>query len=290
LPEKKAEIMKIGLMVVLLMFWPVASAASDNSGDQTANNGFPSDYHAVETDPEPGEEIQKYAEDAQAGAQKNFGVQPIHDNEIFAVFFVDRFEYQTNEGNGDLLWDVQAWVGSDYNKLWFKSEGTWLTGPSEFEEAETELFYSRNIATYWDLQIGVRHDFKPDPDRTFAAFGVEGLAPYWFELEATAYLSEDGDVSAALEVEYDLLLTQRLILQPRLETSIAFQEVEEYDVGSGVNFIDLGLRLRYEIVREFAPYIGFSWHRNLGATADLVEDGGEDTDILSFVAGVRVWF
>ncbi|MDZ7696386.1 MAG: copper resistance protein B [Deltaproteobacteria bacterium] len=136
-------------------------------------------------------------------------------------------------------------AGTDYNKLWFKSEGTWLIHEETFDEAKTELFYSRNIATFWDLQLGIRHDFKPDPDRTFLAFGVEGLAPYWFEVEATGYVSEDGDVSAALELEYELLLSQRLILQPRLETSIALQEVEEYGVGQGFNDIQLGLRLRY---------------------------------------------
>ena len=252
--------------------------------------GFPADYHEVDTEPEVGQGIRKYAEDDQEGAQKNFGVQFVHDNEIFAVFRGDRLEYQTGEGNENLLWDVQAWVGSDYNKLWFKSEGTWLIDPEKFEEAETELFYSRNIATFWDLQIGMRHDFKPDPDRTFAAFGLEGLAPYWFEVEATAYISEDGDLSAGFEAEYDLLLSQRLILQPRFETSVAVQEVEKYGVGQGINDIELGARLRYEIRREFAPYIGVSWSRKLGETADLAQDEGEDTDVISFVAGVRVWF
>ena len=217
-------------------------------------------------------------------------MQPVHDNEIFAVFRGDRLEYQTREGNGTLLWDVQAWVGSDYNKLWFKSEGTWLIDEDKFQEAETELFYSRNITTFWDLQIGVRHDFKPDPDRTFAALGVQGLAPYWFEVEATAYLSEDGDLSAGFEAEYDLLLSQRLILQPRFETSVAVQEVEKYGVGRGVNDIELGARLRYEIRREVAPYIGVSWSRKLGDTADLADDEGKDIDVISFVIGVRVWF
>ncbi len=112
-----------------------------------------------------------------------------------------------------------------------QERGNLADGRDKVEEAETELLYSRNIASFWDLQMGIRHDFKPDPDRTFAAFGIQGLAPYWFEMEATAYLSEDGDLSAALEVEYDLLLTQRLILQPRLETGFALQEVEEYGVG-----------------------------------------------------------
>ncbi len=282
--------MKICLVFLILSLLPLPCTAADELKDGPGDRVFPADYHEVKSDPEEGEGIQKYARDGQSGAQENFGVQPIHDNEIFAVFFGDRLEYQTNEGDGDLLWDVQAWVGSDYNKLWFKSEGTWLTDGHGFAEAETELFYSRNIATYWDLQIGARHDFKPDPDRTFAAVGVEGLAPYWFEVEATAYISEDGDVSAAVEIEYDLLLTQRLIVQPRFATNIAVQEVEEYGVGRGINDIELGLRLRYEIRREFAPYMGVSWHRKIGGTATLAEADGEDVDVLSFVAGVRLWF
>jgi copper resistance protein B len=185
---------------------------------------------------------------------------------------------------------VQAWIGADTNKLWFKSEGTWLIDTDKFEEAETELLYSRNIATFWDLQVGVRHDFKPDPDRTFAAIGFQGLAPYWFEVEATGYISEDGDLSSTLEAEYDLLLSQRLILQPRFETRVAVQEVKKYGVGQGINDIELGARLRYEIRREFAPYIGVSWNRKLGETADLARDEGEDTDVISLVAGVRLWF
>jgi copper resistance protein B len=140
------------------------------------------------------------------------------------------------------------------------------------------------------MQIGIRHDFEPDPDRTFAAFGIQGLAPYLFEIEATAYLSEDGDLSVIFEVEYDILLSQRLILQPRFETSIAVQEVEEYGVGQGINDIELGLRLRYEIRREFAPYVGISWSRKIGETENLAQAEGEDTNVTSFVAGLKFWF
>lgn len=244
----------------------------------------------MNTHPQSGQDILKYAEDEQKGAQENFGVQFVHDNENFAVFFGDRLEYQTREGADAVLWDVQAWVGADYDKLWFKSEGEYGTDKDRFEQAQAELYYSRNIASFWDLQLGIRHDFEPDPERTFAALAVQGLAPLWFEVEATAYISEDGDVSAALEAEYDLLLSQRLILQPRFETGIAIQEVEEYGVGQGINDIELGLRLRYHIRREFAPYVGVSWSRKLGETADLAEDEGEDTSITSFVAGIKFWF
>jgi len=282
--------MKIWIIFLIIAFLPAVAPAADPSSTGSGQHRFPADYHEVDTDPQVGRDIRKYAEDAQEGAQQNFGRQFVHDNQIFAVFRADRLEYRTGEGKDNFLWDVQAWVGADYNKLWFKSEGTWLFDTDKFEEAETELLYSRNIATFWDLQVGVRHDFKPDPDRTFAALGFQGLAPYWFEVEATAYISEDGDLSAALEAEYDLLLSQRLILQPRFETSVALQKVEKYGVGQGINDIELGARLRYEIRREFAPYIGVSWHRKLGETADLARDEGEDADVISFVAGVKVWF
>ncbi len=273
-----------------LLLLPVAGLAAEGSFADPEDRGFPADYHEVATDPQPGEPIRKYAEDAQEGAPQNFGVQFVHDNTIFARFIGDRLEYQSREKEEALLWDIQAWVGADYHKLWLKSEGSWLIDPDKVEEAEAELLYSRNIASFWDLQMGIRHDFKPDPDRTFAAFGVQGLAPYWFELEATAYLSEDGDLSAALEVEYDLLLSQRLILQPRMEAGFALQEVEQYGTGQGLTDIELGLRLRYHFSREFAPYIGISWSRKIGETANLAEAEGEDQEVTSFVAGVRMWF
>jgi len=138
--------------------------------------------------------------------------------------------------------------------------------------------------------MGVRHDIQPSPSRTFAVFGVEGLAPLWFEVDAASFVSTDGDVSFRLEAEYDLLLTQRLILQPRIETNLAIQDAHKWGVGEGMNDIDLGLRLRYEIRREFAPYIGVSWNRKIGETATLARDEGENLDAVSFVAGIRMWF
>lgn len=282
--------MKMVMTVLLMVLLPAAAPALDKPRADPEDRQFPADYHEVETHPEVGEKIRKHADDGQAGPQENFGIQPIPDNEIFAVLRGDRLEYQTREGNEILLWDVQAWVGRDYNKLWVKTEGTWLIDDDKVGEAGVEVLFSRNVSSFWDLQAGIRHDFKPDPDRTFAALGVQGMAPYWFEVEATAYLSEDGDLSAAFEVEYDLLLSQRLVLQPRMETSVALQEVEEYGVGQGFNDVVLGLRLRYEIRRELAPYIGASWNRKLGETADFAEAEGEDIDVASFVAGIRFWF
>ena len=282
--------MKNLLLLCAVLLTPVTASALEKPMADAQERGFPEDYHEVATTPEVGEKIRKHAQDDQEGPQENFDIQTIPDNELFATFIGDRLEYQTRESDEALLWDIQAWIGRDYNKIYFKSEGSYLLDEDKAEEISTELLYSRNVTTFWDVQVGIRHDFRPEPTRTFAAFGVQGLAPLWFEVEATAYVSEDGDVSAALEVEYDLLLSQRLILQPRLETTIAIQEVEEYGVGQGINDIGLGLRLRYEISRKFAPYIGVSWTQKIGETANLAEAEGEPTNITSFVAGVRVWF
>ncbi len=283
-------ICKTVAIFMFLFILPVAGMADEGSYTDPGERELPADYRDVKNDPEAGEGIRKYAEDAQEGPQENFGVQFVHDDEIFAKFNGDRLEYQTREGKPAFLWDVQAWVGADFNKLWFKSEGEYSLDEDEFEEVQAELFYSRNVAPFWDVQVGVRHDFEPDPERTFAALGVQGLAPLWFEIDATAYLSEDGDVSASLEAEYDLLLSQRLILQPRFETGLAVQEVEEYGVGQGITDVELGLRLRYEIRREFASYIGISWNRKIGETENLAEAEGEDIESFSFVVGLKTWF
>ena len=204
---------------------------------------------------------------------------------------MDRLEYQSNEGSSQLIWDGQGWYGGDINKFWFKTEGTRSLEGGGFGDAEVQGLYSRAIRPFWDLQAGFRQDLKPDnPSRSFAVIGLQGLAPYWFEVDAAAFISDDGNVSARLEVEYDILLTQRLIAQPRFETNVAIQDVASVGVGSGVNDVELGLRLRYEIRREFAPYIGVNWSRKLGDTADFTRANFEDVGAASVVAGIRFWF
>lgn len=212
----------------------------------------------------------------------------VMDSPIIAKALVDRLEYQTQEGADVLLWDAEGWVGGDYHKLWLKSEGEMSRGHAE--EAEIQALYARAIAPFWNLQIGARHDIQPSPSRTFAVFGIEGFAPLWFEVDAASFISVDGDVSFRAKAEYDLLLTQRLILQPRMEANIAIQDAHKWGVGEGMNDVELGLRLRYEIRREFAPYIGVSWSRKIGETATLARDEGENTDMVSLAAGLRIWF
>ena len=217
-------------------------------------------------------------------------VQDEHGGGTAYYFLADRFEFQSGDGDPALFFEGQGWWGGDRNKLWLKTETEYSFDADEFEEAEVQALWSRAITRYFDFQAGLRHDFSPDPSRTYAALGVQGLAPYWFEVDAALFVSDKGDVSARLETEYELMLTQRLILQPRAETEISFQTVDPLEIGDGFTNIELGARLRYEFKREFAPYLGVNWNRDLGATADFTRAASEDPSTLSFVAGLRFWF
>lgn len=210
------------------------------------------------------------------------------EDEIYTYFRAEELGYRIGDGDS-FNWDAEGWIGGDYNKLWFKTEGERVNG-NGLENAEVQLLYSRLIADFWDLQAGLRYDFKPEPERGFAVIGVEGLAPYWFEIDASAFLSDQGDVSARFKAEYDLLLTQKLILSPLLEMNLAASSDEKRGVGSGLNDLELNLTLRYEVVREFAPYIGVSWERKYGQTADFARAEGEAIERTAFMAGVRFWF
>jgi len=216
--------------------------------------------------------------------------QKAHGSGINTFIQAERLEYRSNEGAPQFLWDGQGWIGGDRNKFWLKSEGEYDFDEGAFEDAEVQALWSRAFSRYFDVQAGVRHDFAPGTDRTYAVLGLNGLAPYWFEVDAALFLSDKGDVFARAEVEYEFLLTQRLILQPRAELNISFQDALENDLASGLSTLETGARLRYEIKREFAPYIGVSWERALGDTADFSRANGEDPGSLSFVAGVRLWF
>ncbi|MGQ0592236.1 MAG: copper resistance protein B [Gammaproteobacteria bacterium] len=213
-----------------------------------------------------------------------------HADRVLAYIQAEQSEFRVaHEDSESYSWDVRGWIGGDYDRLWFKTQGDdLLDGP--VETAELQLRYSRLVTAFWELAVGLRYDLEPEPSRGFAVLAAHGLAPYLYEVDADAFISEDGDVSARLEIEYPILITQRLVLQPALEIDFAVQEVEEIGVGPGLSQVELGLRLRYEIVRELAPYVGFVWERKVGRTADLAHQRGEDYDIPSFVAGVRFWF
>ena len=213
---------------------------------------------------------------------------PVMDQPTIPFVLIDRLEYRAKAGDNVWAWDAQGWIGGDYDKLWIKTEGEAVRGRAE--DAEVQALYARRITPFWFLQAGARFEAKPTPSRTSGVLAIQGLAPYWFEVEGSAFLNNKGDLSGRFEAEYDLLFTQRLILQPRLETNIAASADTARGIGSGFNDVQFGLRLRYEIKREFAPYIGISWTRKLGNTADIARRQGEDVRSFAVIAGVRMWF
>ncbi|MBT0669456.1 copper resistance protein B [Novosphingobium profundi] len=202
-------------------------------------------------------------------------------------FQADRIEYRAHAGKDGYLWDLQGYYGGDTDKLWLKSEGEGSFGNAP-ESAEVQALYSRAIGPWFDLQAGVRQDLT-GPDRTYGVIGVQGLMPYRFEVDAAAFVSNRGDVTARIEAELDQRVTQRLVLQPRGELSLAAQDVPELGIGAGLDRIEAGLRLRYQVAREFAPYIGIEREWRLGTSADLARAAGEKAAQTSFVIGLRAW-
>lgn len=211
------------------------------------------------------------------------------DHAKIGMLLIDQLEYaHDNHGNNAGFLDAQAWYGEDFNKLWLKVEGESADG--KLEDLRTEVLWDHAISSYWGTQLGVRQDFGEGPERTWAAFGVQGLAPYWFDTEATLYVGQQGRTAARVQFEYEELLTQRLVLQPKFEVNFYGKDDPQRGIGSGLSDAELGVRLRYEIRREFAPYIGVVWRQRFGRTADFARAKGESADELQFVAGLRFWF
>ena len=198
-------------------------------------------------------------------------------------------EYRAQKGADAYRWDGEGWFGGDINRFVVKTEGEGSVRGG-VESGEVQALYSRAIGPWFNLQAGVRHDFKPGPSRTYATIGFEGVTPYWFEVEGALFLSDKGDVLGRLEGYYDQRITQNLILQPRVELNFAAQDVPANGIGSGLSDAELGLRLRYEIRREFAPYIGVSWERKIGDSARFARAAGNRVEATSLVIGIRTWF
>ncbi len=225
----------------------------------------------------------------EAMASIRSGMMKEHGGMSFSQVMFNLAEVQVRNGRDGYRWDGEAWFGGDINRLTVKSEGEGAFREG-VEGAEVQALYSRAIGPYFNLQAGVRHDFKPSPTRTYATLGFEGLAPYWFEIEGAAFVSDKGDVLGRLEGYYDQRVTQRLVLQPRVELNLSAQDMRAERIGSGLTDAEVGLRLRYEIRREFAPYVGVSWERKFGDTARFARADGEGTGGFAFVSGIRVWF
>lgn len=210
------------------------------------------------------------------------------DDPLLGQVIIDQFEVRDADESDPWVLSGQGWVGKDLQKLWFKAEVTRNDG--ETEDAELQALYSQAIAPFWNVQVGVRQDFQPTPSRTWAVIGFQGLAPYFFEIDTALFVGESGRTALRLEAEYELLFTQRLILTPEFEVNFHGQNDADLGVGSGLSEMEAGLRLRYEIRREFAPYIGVNWNKRFGNTADFARDQGENTADTQWVIGIRAWF
>lgn len=211
-----------------------------------------------------------------------------HGGAMVSKVMGNLLEYTSASHGGGYRWDAEAWYGGDLQRFVFKTEGEGQRRAA-LDDAEAQALYSRAVARYTDVQAGLRYEFRPD-GRAYAAVAVESLLPYWVKVQAALFVSDRGDIFSRLEGHYDLRFTQRLILQPRLELDAAAQDVPDIEVGSGVTSVELGVRLRYEVRREFAPYLGINYHRRLGRTADAVRAAGGDAEEADVVLGVRGWF
>ena len=219
---------------------------------------------------------------------KMAALMQMDDTSRTGMVLFDQLEWRnTAEGNA-LAWDAEGWYGGDGNKVRVRSEGERVAGTTQ--NARADLLWDHTFARWWSVQAGGRQDFGAGPARSWAAIGVQGLAPYWFNTEATFYVGEQGRTAMRLKTEYELLFTQRLILQPEAEANLYGKADPERQLGSGLSDLEIGLRLRYEVRREFAPYIGVVWSRQFGGTADRVRESGGNPSDVQFVAGVRAWF
>jgi copper resistance protein B len=210
------------------------------------------------------------------------------DNPMLSQVLIDQLELQSGENHNATALEAQAWIGKDLDKLWLKADATWQEGTTE--TLELQALYDRALTPFWDLQMGLRHDANPTPTRDWAVIGVQGLAPYWFEVETALFVGQSGALAARLKAEYEVLFTQRLVLTPSIELNAYSQNDAQRASGSGLSEIQTGLRLRYEIRREFAPYIGINWTQHLGNTADFLEASNQETRNTQWVIGLRAWF
>ena len=289
-PQAKPD---MAAMPGMEMSAPAAQASDPHAGHNMADMpGMPATEEAIGTAPAPASPSDHAADaffdPAELSMSRSMMAKEMGGGTYHNVMF-NLAEYQVHRGNNSYRWDAEAWFGGDINRLVIKSEGR-----GDFRgktgEAEVQALYSRAIGPYFNLQGGVRYDLRPQPSRGYATIGIEGLAPYMFEVGAALFISDNGDVLARAEGYYDQRITQRLILQPRVELNFAAQNNPATGTGSGLSDIELGLRLRYEIKREFAPYFGVSYDSKIGNSARFARTNGERVSAASFVVGLRTWF
>lgn len=278
--------MKVGVaravvIGALLLCWPAIAAGQSASaaGAQGTSQGQTSGQLPSSIPPVT-------AEDRKA-AFPDVTISPVQDTAVHSLVLLDRFEWQQRDGRGGPSWEARGWIGGDLNRFWFRTEGDADNG--QVHEAEAHALYGRAIARWWGLVAGIRQDVRPASPQTWAAVGIQGLAPYWFEVETTAYVGAGGRTHLRVETEYELLFTNRLVLQPLVELNLYGKADPERGLGAGLGATEIGLRLRYVIRREFAPYLGVTWNQKHFGTADLAKSAGEKTGDARLTVGVRLW-
>lgn len=258
--------------------WPAMAQAPDPHAHHTP----PPDAKSQAAEPLPGN-VPPLTDADRAAAFPDVAGHAANDNSLNYRVLFDRFEWQRASGANSYHWDNKGWIGKDTNRLWFRTEAE--AEGRAISKAQADVLVGHSIARWWDIVAGVRQDIRPGAPQTWAAIGVQGLAPYWFEIEATAYVGAGGRTRARLEVEYELLITNRLVLQPLVEFELSGKSDPERGISAGAGTVETGLRFRYELRREAAPYAGLTWQHNVGNAGELGEGVG-----MKFVAGVRWWF
>ncbi|MBS0576411.1 MAG: copper resistance protein B [Proteobacteria bacterium] len=266
--------------------------AGHDMGSMPMPSAAPADHAAMEPMPmgssAPRTPVPAPTDADRAAAFPPVAMHPMHDNDVHSFVQLDRLEGWSADPGAGVTWDGKAWFGTDLNRLWLRSEGERRDGHTQ--DADVEALYGRSVATWWDVVAGWRHDQGSGASQDFAAIGVMGKTPYKFDVAATAYVGQGGQTAARLDGEYELLLTNRLILQPRIELNLFGRDDPRRGIGSGLSTMETGLRLRYEITRHFAPYIGLVQERSFGRTATFHRAAGEDATDTRLVAGFHFWF
>lgn len=305
--SRNPQTLKMVILALLLMFATPTLAQDDSDMPSTTDrprHGESAAQHDESTAPTPalepaipeGMTLDEVFDFAESPPPSDFP-ELIPDDKPYAFMLFEQLEYRfatNNETTDHLGWEAQGWIGGDFNKFWWKNEGEVVFEGTDEGEMETDLLYSRLITPFWDFQVGVQYanEWHNDDyeDRWSGVIGLQGLAPYKFELDNSLYISEDGDFTFETEAEYDLRLTQRFVLQPRAEMGFAFQDIPERNLGAGITDVKFDMRLRYEIKREFAPYIGVRSQFLVGETHSIAEARGEDPEKFFFLAGFRFAF
>ncbi|HRK62786.1 MAG TPA: copper resistance protein B [Terricaulis sp.] len=274
--------------IVLVTAFPAAAQDHAQHREQTVQADPHAGHAPTPPSGEPTHAADLYFDPAEmARARERLRIE--NGQVITSAIVIEHLEATFGDDEEGYAWHAQGWYGGDIHRFWWKTEGEGAFG-DKIDDAELQLLYSRAVTPYFDVQAGFRQSYAHGEDRADLVVGVQGLAPYWFEVGAAAFVSTEGDVTARAEAEYDLRLTQRLILQPSAELNLATRDIADLALGAGVTDASVGLRLRYEISRRFAPYVGVEWESALGETRNIRRAAGDDIETKRAMIGVRTWF